>query len=189
MTRQEWERALDACRADVAQRNYTRTSGSEAQQRYQAMKAVLYTVRDADMEMISSNQTAAYPPAMRRAAYDRLQQPIRWHDVIAQALHDGEPVPDAIQMEYHRYMVKWHQGAANAMASNIADETPTTPPRWFASIDNETVVEIVGATSFDDADAKAPPNTVWIYTTEALATMVIEGAHALNHALAQEKRT
>lgn len=53
-------------------------------------------------------------------------------------------------------------------------------PEWFAFLDTEKVVSVGRHETFNDADDAAPPNTVWLFTEEALRSLQLSIETALD---------
>ncbi len=53
---------------------------------------------------------------------------------------------------------------------------------WFAMLDTEQVVHLGRFGSFEDADAVAPGNTIWIFGELGLKNLVQSANDALNKA-------
>ena len=107
MTKKVWGLEREACRANVVQSNFTRSSGAEAQRRMERLEFLMFGVHDEARaivneraDAIKAGRPSIYIVEQAREAYDSLQQWVTHRMVVERALSLGLPVPPTSLVEY-----------------------------------------------------------------------------------------
>ena len=123
MTQAEWDKTREDIKPNIAQSNFTKSSGSKAVARIKELTNLTYGVNNAAKEKISLAQRGDIKLTQEEAdnLLEQLNTPVSHKQVIEKALSEGKPVPPEVLADYPELQEHSAISAEELLKNQIGD--------------------------------------------------------------------